>query len=900
MRKYNHQFRKVLEVGSSHYAYYSLKGLAKSKGTDLCRLPYSLRILLESYLRLLGQNGFSNAHLDALLNWNPNSSCDRPPVPFLPARVLLQDFTGLPVLNDLTALRAALKNKGQGAQRVNPHIPVDLVIDHSLRVDAYGCAEAHRINEEREFTQNLERYHFLKWSESAYNNLRVLPPGLGICHQINLEHLASVAFIQQTSDDHLIYPDSVLGTDSHTTMINGLGILGWGVGGLEALAAMLGYPSEFNLPDVIGLELKGELNPTATSTDLTLTITSRLRQLGVVGKFVEVFGESYARLPVETRAMIANMSPESGATATYFPVDAQTISYLERTGRSHAHIKQVEAYFRAQGLFRQANSPVPQYSQVVVVDLGGIQPLLAGPKRPQDVISLRDMPRTFHQSLGAPIGPAGFGLDKTSRKTAIRIKLQRDAFSLTHGMVLIAAITSCTNTSDPGVMITAGLLARNATKAGLKKRPWVKTSLAPGSRAVSAYLQNAGLLEGLEALGFYTVGYGCTTCIGNSGPLDETICQAVSDGNLVCTAVLSGNRNFEGRIHPQVRSNFLASPPLVVAYALAGRIDFDFENEALGFNHNNQAIFLKDIYPSLEEVKALVNQVVCAGLFTKSYSNLYNDNPRWNSLKVPLGEIYPWQDNSTIIKEPRFLLYDEGRSFPLADIEGAYALAVLGDSITTDHISPAGSISPETPAGQYLQSLGVAADDFISFGARRGNHEVMLRGTFSNPRLRNQLAADIEGGYTRYFPSGEILSIYEASQRYRESAIPLIILAGKAYGSGSSRDWAAKGTYLLGVRAVIAESFERIHRSNLICMGVLPLQYLEGQNAQLIGINGEERFSIRGIASISSLKPRLKITGQRPDGEMVEFEATALIETPLELAYFRAGGLARKILEDLI
>ncbi len=892
-------YRRALVVGQKNFAYFSLVDLAESCGVEIARLPYAMRILLEGCLRRQNQDGFSDAHLDALLKWNPESGSDRPPVPFLPARVLLQDFTGLPVLNDLTALRSTLRDEGKDPARVNPRLPVDLVIDHSVQVDAYGCPEARRINEQREFDQNAERYQFLKWSESAYSNLRVLPPGLGICHQVNLERLASVAFTERAGEGTLVYPDTVLGTDSHTPMINGLGVLGWGVGGIEALAAMLGYPGEFTLPDVIGLELKGALHPTATPTDLTLAITSRLRQLGVVGKFVEVFGDSYADLPVETRAMIANMSPESGATATYFPVDHQTLAYLRRTGRPGEHIEMVEAFFNAQGLFRKADSPVPEYSQVVTIVLDDIQPLLAGPKRPQDVIPLTDAPQAFSRALVAPVGPSGFGLDEEQKNFSVQAQTPRGALRLSHGAVLIAAITSCTNTSDAGVMIAAALLARNAARAGLKSQPWVKTSLAPGSRAVSTYFKNAGLQEGLEALGFYTVGYGCTTCIGNSGPLDDPISRAVSDGGLVCAAVLSGNRNFEGRIHPQVRASFLASPPLVVAYALAGRIDFDFEQGALGVDGENQPVFLRDIYPSREEVQALADQYVRPEIFNANYKNLYNENPRWNSMPVPTEPIFPWQSDSTLIQEPRFLLRDDALRIQAADINDAVALAVLGDSITTDHISPAGAIPPEGEAGRYLRSLGVPAEDFISFGARRGHHEVMLRGTFSNPRLRNRLAGGREGGFTRHFPSGEIVSIYEASRRYMESQTSLIILAGKAYGSGSSRDWAAKGTLLLGVRAVIAESYERIHRANLVGMGVLPLQYLEGENAQSLGVSGEERFSIRGIATINGMKPLLRVSAESPEGKTMEFDATALIETPLELAYFKAGGLARKILADL-
>jgi aconitate hydratase len=899
MNKKSNQYRQTLAVGQKRYAYFSLVDLGETTGVDMGRLPYSLRILLEGCLRRLNQDGFLDAHLDTLLNWNPRSGSVRPPVAFLPARVLLQDFTGLPVLNDLTALRSALRDDGKDPARVNPRIPVDLVIDHSVQVDAYGCADARRIKEQREFDQNVERYQFLKWSKSAYDNLRVLPPGLGICHQVNLEHLASIAFPQHSNGETLVYPDTVLGTDSHTPMINGLGVLGWGVGGIEVLAAMLGYPGEFTQPDVIGLELKGELNPAATPTDLTLTITSRLRQLGVVGKFVEVFGESYANLPVETRAMIANMSPESGATCTYFPVDNQTLAYLRRTGRSSEQIELVETYFRAQGLFREAANPAPQYSQLVTVVMDEIQPLLAGPKRPQDIIPLAEAPQAFSRALAAPVGPSGFGLNETRKNTAVQVQTPQGDFRLAHGAVLIAAITSCTNTSDAGVMIAAGLLARNAARAGLRSQPWVKTSLAPGSRAVSTYLKNADLQEGLEALGFYTVGYGCTTCIGNSGPLDEPISQAVTDGGLVCAAVLSGNRNFEGRIHPQVRASFLASPPLVVAYALAGRIDFDFEGQALGIDQNNQPVFLRDIYPSREEVETLVDQFVRPEIFVKNYENLYNENLRWNSMPVPSAQIYPWQGDSTLIQEPRFLLSDDTPTSQAIDIEGAYALVVLGDSITTDHISPAGAISPESDAGRYLRSLDVPAEDFISFGARRGHHEVMLRGTFSNPRLLNLLASGREGGITRHIPSGEILSIYDASMRYLESGTPLILLAGKAYGSGSSRDWAAKGTFLLGVRAVIAESYERIHRTNLLGVGVLPLQYIEGENAQTLGISGEERFSIRGISDISGLKPLLRVSAQSPDGKKVEFDASALIETPLDLAYFQSGGLARKILADL-
>lgn len=891
--------QQTLTCGNESYDYYSLTKLGQEKKSDLGRLPFSIRILLESCLRHQGDGGYHEQQLDWLINWQAKVDEERPAVAFLPARILMQDFTGLPVLNDLSALRAAMQRAGKDPQIVNPQIPADLVIDHSVTVEAFGCAEAQRINEEKEFKQNKERYQFLKWSQKAFKKLRVLPPGLGICHQVNLEYLGKVAFTEETEKNTLIYPDCVMGTDSHTTMINGLGVAGWGVGGIEALAAMLGYPSEFPIPDVIGLELTGQLPEDATPTDLTLTITSKLRGIGVVGKFVEVFGEGYTSIPVETRAMIANMSPESGATMTYCPVDDQTLLYLERSGRPQSQIELVRSYFNAQNLFLNSSSPKPEYTQVVSIDLSSIQPTLSGPRRPHDIFALSEAHNVFKQSLTASKEARGFGLSNNEADRTIQTDLDGEGVTLGHGTVIIAAITSCTNTSDPSVVIAAALLARNAARKGLQRKPWVKTSFAPGSRAVSTYLANAGLMDGLENLGFNVVGYGCTTCIGNSGPLPVDVFKAIHDNQLVGAAVLSGNRNFEGRIHSEVRASYLASPPLVVAYALAGNMNFNFNEQPLGKDTDGNPVYLKDIYPSREEIEKLTREAVKSEIYANNYSQIYDMNERWNNMDAPVSTLFDWQEDSNIIKEPAFLLEDGVLPPSPVDITNAYALAVLGDSITTDHISPAGRIAVDNEAGLYLQSLGVEPADFISFGARRGNHEIMARGTLSNPRLRNALANGKEGGFTRHIPSGEIMSIYQAGERYQADNQALVILAGKAYGSGSSRDWAAKGVYLQGVRAVIAESYERIHRTNLVCMGVLPLQFLSGENAQTLGLKGDERFSIAGSAKIDSLRPVLTVNVERPDGSQTSFKATARIDTPLDLAYYQAGGLMRKVAADL-
>ena len=888
--------KDTFQLNGRTHSFFSLPWLVQDLGVDLSQLPFSLRILLEGCLRQQKISGFSPEAVDALIHWNPDSSSDRPAVPFMPARVLMQDFTGLPVLNDLTALRAALQRQGKDPFAVNPSIPCELVIDHSLTVEAYGCAEAQRLNEEHEFDLNLERYAFLKWSQNAYRNLRVLPPGLGICHQVNLEYLSQVAFIKEEGGQSVVYPDSVLGTDSHTTMVNGLGVLGWGVGGIEALAAMLGYPSEFSIPDVVGVELTGCLPEGTTPTDLTLTLTSRLRALGVVNKFVEVFGPSCASLPLETRAMIANMSPESGATVTYFPVDGQTLDYLRRTGRSEDQIKLVETYFRAQGLFREDGHSQPTYSQILKINLNEIQPVMAGPKRPQDIFALSDTKSAFRNALNATKGISGYGLDSAEINKKVRVNIKGEEVELSHGTVLIAAITSCTNTSNPSVLITAGLLARNAAVKGLHTKPWVKTSFAPGSRAVKTYLSSAGLMEGLETLGFHIVGYGCTTCIGNSGPIDPAISRVIRENSLVGAAVLSGNRNFEGRIHPDVRASFLAAPPLVVAFALTGSMDFDFEKTPLGEDSSGKPVYLKDIYPTQDEVDKVTQDFVHADIYSRNYSALYEGNERWNALEVPKADIFPWDPKSSLIREPSFLLGTSSAKNITVEIQGARALVELGDSITTDHISPAGRIASDLTAGQYLQNLGVKTEDFISFGACRGNHEVMARGTFSNPHLRNLLTPEIEGGFTHHFPDGEIMTIYEASMCYQNEGTPLIILAGKLYGSGSSRDWAAKGPYLLGVRAVIAESFERIHRTNLACMGMLPLQFTPGENIQALGLNGNESFTVFGLANMVNPKTLLSVAADRPDGRRIEFQVTARIDTPLEMVYYRAGGLMHKVL----
>ena len=890
--------KDTLVIKGKEYFFYSLPKLSRILNINLSRLPFSLRILLEGCLRNLGKSGFSMEAVNALANWQNNVSGDRPVIPFKPARVLLQDFTGLPVLNDLAALRSAVVKKGGNPDAVNPGIPCDLVIDHSLSIDKNASPDAREFNERIEFDINLERYRFLKWSESAFGNLHILPPGLGICHQVNLEYLGKVAFVKEDDNGSQIFPDTVLGTDSHTPMINGLGILGWGVGGIEALAAMMGYASEFPIPDVVGVELSGCLRDGVTPTDLTLTFSSHLREIGVVGKLVEVFGKGYASLPVETRAMCSNMTPESGSTATYCPVDINTLEYLKRTGRKKEQVDLSEIYFKAQDLFQENTTGQPEYSQIVKLDLSEVEPVIAGPKRPQDIFRLYTAKSSFEKILRTQKGIHGFGLDEEEINKQYKVELNVERHEIPQGAVLIAAITSCTNTSHPDVMIAAGLLARNAAAKGLRPKPWVKTSFAPGSRAVEEYLRSARLLTDLETLGFGVVGFGCTTCIGNSGPIDAALSKLVKDKGLVGTAVLSGNRNFEGRIHPDTLASFLASPPFVIAFALAGRAGFDFQSEPLGKDQKGRSVFLKDIMPSNNEIEKTVNDVVKAGVYIRNYDGLYKGNPRWNKLEVSESIVYSWSPEPTLLLEPAYLFEDENRQKSTEDINNAYALLMLGDSITTDHISPAGRIAADSVAGKYLISLGIKPEEFITFGARRGNHKLMERSIFGNARLRNRLVPETEGWFTCYLPSGEEMPIFDASKRYRSEGFPLIILAGKAYGSGSSRDWAAKGTYLLGVRAVIAESFERIHRTNLVCMGVLPLQFKSGENAELLGLSGEEKFTIRGIANIETLRPDLTVITEKFDGKRFDFKVSVLIDTPLEFDYFKSGGLARKVLAD--
>ena len=895
-----------LRAGSRRLRYYRLGALQDAGLTQLAELPYSIRILLESVLRhsAAGAGGggptVTRDHLEAVAGWQPQAS-ERPSVPFMPARVIMQDFTGVPAVLDLAAMRDALARAGGDPQRVNPSIPVDLVIDHSVQVDRFGSAEALARNAEIEFERNAERYRFLHWGQQAFANFRVVPPATGIVHQVNLEHLAPVVWVTDPADGTpaTAYPDTLVGTDSHTTMINGLGVLGWGVGGIEAEAALLGQPSDLVLPDVVGMRLIGRLSEGVTATDLTLTVTQMLRAHGVVGRFVEFFGPGLAGLALTDRATIANMAPEYGATVGFFPVDEETLRYLRLTGRGADEVALVAAYCRAQGLFRTDDAQDPRYSATVELDLGSVQAVLAGPKRPQDRVPLGQMKRRFGESLAAPVAERGYGLDDAAREAAAEVGTNGDRADLRHGAVVIAAITSCTNTSNPSVMIGAGLLARNARRRGLQVPSYVKTSLAPGSRVVTDYLEAAGLLAPLAELGFDVVGYGCTTCIGNSGPLPEAVTAAVESADLVAAAVLSGNRNFEGRVHAAVRANYLASPPLVVAYALAGTVAIDLTSEPIGRGDDGAAVYLHDIWPTNAEIAEVVAGSVSADQFAARYRDVFSGNPAWSAIQGSGGTRYAWEADSTYIQEPPFFT-DFGREAPpVSDIAGARALLVLGDSITTDHISPAGSIPADSPAGRYLLERGVARADFNSYGARRGNHEVLMRGTFANIRIKNLLAAGTEGGVTEHQPSGERMSVFDAAVRYRGEGVPLIVLAGQEYGSGSSRDWAAKGPALLGVRAVIAQSYERIHRSNLVGMGMLPLQFQPGESAAELGLSGRERFDVSGLAGGLTPGQQVTVTATTDDGSVTRFTATARIDTALEVEYLAAGGILSKVLMDL-
>jgi aconitate hydratase len=939
--------RDTLEVGGREYEIFRLDALQQR--FDVARLPFSLKVLLENLLRTEGNGSVAAADIEALAGWDAQAQPSRE-IAFTPARVLMQDFTGVPAVVDLAAMRDAMADMGGDPSQINPLAPAELVIDHSVQVDAFGTRDAFRVNAEREFERNRERYAFLRWGQGAFEHFSVVPPDTGIVHQVNLEYLARVVFENEARGQ--LYPDTLVGTDSHTTMINGLGVLGWGVGGIEAEAAMLGQPLSMLIPRVLGVRLHGELPEGATATDLVLTVTQLLREHGVVGMFVEFYGAGLRGLPIADRATIGNMSPEFGSTCAIFPIDSETLDYLSLSGRAPEQIARVEAYARAQGFWHDEDSEEPTFSETLELDLAEIVPSIAGPKRPQDRVPLTAAQESFREALGGYV-PAYDGRDEASAEsfpssdppangndspapqdggpsfldegahggvtvtsaTAARCTLADGTeVALDHGHVVIAAITSCTNTSNPSVMIGAGILARNAVARGLRSAPWVKTSLAPGSKVVTEYLDRAGLTEPLEALGFNLVGYGCTTCIGNSGPLSQEISQAVSDADLAVVSVLSGNRNFEGRINPDVKMNYLASPPLCVAYALAGTMDIDILSDPLGSDEQGREVYLKDIWPSAQEIAQTIGEAVRADMFRKSYGEVFAGDERWNGLEVPAGQRFQWDERSTYVRLPPYFKDMPETPEPLTDVRGARVLALLGDSVTTDHISPAGSIKRDGPAGAYLQGLGVAPKDFNSYGSRRGNHEVMMRGTFANIRLRNQLAKGTEGGVTRYLGApaagsgdegvGETMSIYEAAMQYGREHVPLLVLAGKEYGSGSSRDWAAKGTSLLGVRAVIARSFERIHRSNLIGMGVLPLQFPDSESVESLGLTGEEVFFLTGLAEAMAdggAAPRTVLVEAQRDGSgPVGFDARVRIDTPREAEYFRHGGILQYVLRQLL
>jgi aconitate hydratase len=882
--------RRELQVGDRRYDYFSLERAAAQLG-DASRLPYSLKVLFENLLRHENGRSVTVDHLRALVEWLRERRSDQE-IAYRPARVLMQDFTGVPAVVDLAAMRQAMLDLGGDPQRINPLSPVDLVIDHSVQVDAYGDPRAFQINVEREYERNGERYAFLRWGASAFDDFRVVPPGTGICHQVNLEYLAQVVWTAPEGNRQLAFPDTLVGTDSHTTMINGLAVLGWGVGGIEAEAAMLGQPVSMVIPEVVGFKLTGQLPEGATATDLVLTVTEMLRKKGVVGRFVEFYGDGLDHLPLADRATIGNMSPEYGATCGIFPIDRLTLEYLRLTGRSPERIALVEAYAKAQGMWRESGAPDPVFSDTLALDLGTVEPSLAGPKRPQDRVALSRAKAAFDEALPTMLA-------KDAGPDA-RVPVQGMERALMHGDVVIAAITSCTNTSNPNVMLGAGLLARNARSRGLKPAPHVKTSLAPGSKVVTDYLREAGLMDDLEALGFDLVGYGCTTCIGNSGPLPEPIAQAVDEGNLVVAAVLSGNRNFEGRIHPQVKASYLASPPLVVAYALAGSLKKDLLNEPLGQDQDGADVYLRDIWPRPEEVAEVVQSRVSDRMFREAYADVFKGDELWARIGGAAGQTYAWDDASTYVRLPPYFVGMDKAPTALADVEGARILALLGDSITTDHISPAGSIPKDSPAGRYLIERGVAPKDFNSYGARRGNHEVMVRGTLANIRLRNEMAEGKDGGWTRLMPDGDLMTIYDAAMRYQERGTPLVVIGGKEYGSGSSRDWAAKGVNLLGVKAVIVESFERIHRSNLVGMGVLPLTFKDGQNRKSLRLDGSETIDLRGTAG--GITPRMDVacTIHREGGSSEEITLLCRIDTLDEVDYFRHGGILHFVLRQLL
>jgi aconitate hydratase len=933
--------RATLQLASGSVTIYRLAALAGLGDVD--RMPHVVKILLENVLRYAGQEPFEPAHVETLAAWKPGGDKSAE-LPFLPARILLQDYTGVPAVVDIAAMRSAMARLGGDPRKVNPLMPADLVIDHSVQVDLFGSSLAFAANVEREYERNIERYQLLRWAQQAFDGMTVVPPGTGICHQVNLEFLSKVVQAREVDGETVAFPDTLVGTDSHTTMVNGLGVLGWGVGGIEAEGAMLGQPLYMLVPEVVGVRIHGELREGATATDLVLTVTQLLRKHGVVGKFVEYFGPGLSRLSVADRATIGNMSPEYGATAGYFPVDDATLAYLRTTGRSAELVDLVEWYTKEQGLFRTDTSPDPVYDEMLELDLGTVEPSMAGPRRPQDRVVLAEVGTAFHKAYETQLGNGAARASEEAATTAavadtfpasdplpaqatvpelatpdeeeiglpsspgiedlspqhVRVPVgAAGTATVDHGSVVIAAITSCTNTSNPSVMLAAGLVAKKAVERGLRPKPWVKTSLAPGSRAVTDYLKGAGLEPYLDALGFQTVGYGCTTCIGNSGPLIPAVADAVDESNLIVASVLSGNRNFEGRVHPQVRASFLASPPLVVAYALAGTVDIDLTTEPLGCDATNRDVYLRDIWPTQDEVREVVQSAVTPEVFAKNYANVFEGDERWKTLPVPTGELYDWNPHSTYVQEPPYFRSLSQEPPAPTDIEDARVLLKLADSITTDHISPAGSISTRSAAGWLLTELGVEPAEFNSYGARRGNHEVMVRGTFGNIRLRNELTPGQEGAWTVHLPTGKVMSVYDASVLYQQDETPLIVIAGKEYGTGSSRDWAAKGPKLLGVRAVIAESYERIHRSNLLMMGILPLQFADGQSRQSLGLTGTETYTIRGIAQ--GVKPRqgLPVEVTRQDGSTFGFNVLARIDAPVEWEYYRHGGILPMVLRRL-
>lgn len=896
--KFNLQ--RELTVNGKTYRYYALNELEAQGIGDVSKLPFSIRVLLESAVRHLDGRAITKEHVNQIANWT-NGAADNKEIPFIPARIVLQDFTGVPVVVDLAAMRDTTKRAGGNPERINPLVPVDLVIDHSVMVDAFGSGMALEYNMNREFERNEERYRFLRWAQTAFDNFRVVPPATGIVHQVNLEYLASVAATKEIDGVTEVFADSLVGTDSHTTMINGLGIVGWGVGGIEAEAGMLGQPLYFVSPEVVGFKLTGSLAEGATATDLALTVTEILRKKGVVGKFVEFYGSGLSNITLADRATVANMSPEYGATIGFFPVDEETLNYLRGTNRSEEQVALVEQYYKAQGMFRTDDTPDPVFSTTLELDLSTVVPSLAGPKRPQDRINLTDMKEAYNDIMRQSVEEGGYGLDEDKLKEKIEVTHPNGNKSeIGAGSVVIAAITSCTNTSNPSVMLGAGLVAKKALEKGLKVADYVKTSLTPGSLVVTEYLKKSGLLEPLESLGFHVAGYGCATCIGNSGPLPEEVSKAILDNNLTVASVLSGNRNFEGRIHAEVKANYLASPPLVVAYALAGTVDIDLQKEPIGHDSNGQPVYFKDIWPTNQEIKDAIASAMSPDLFEDKYKDIFRANPRWNEIEVPESIMYDWDEDSTYIQEPPFFEGLRPEVDDVEDIRGAKALALLGDSVTTDHISPAGNIAENSPAGRYLKERHVERKDFNSYGSRRGNHEVMMRGTFANIRIRNHLAPGTEGGVTTYLPTGDVMPIYDAAMKYVDSGTPLVVFAGQEYGTGSSRDWAAKGSNLLGVKAVIAESFERIHRSNLVGMGVLPLQFPEGSSWESHGLTGKETFNIIGLSNDIKPLQTLQVEVIREDNSTLTFDVVARLDSLVDVDYYRNGGILQTVLRQIM